>query len=285
MAGNRGGVAADYVSPHTRWALLRDDYPRARYTFDFATGSQLGIPKDWGGGDTQFITCTIDLGDGTEPMRAWREIDVAKTAENLTVLRTKALGRATRMAGYPDRKAELSSVLMWRQRKHEMGEAMAEEISANVAGALPVTVSTFPATQALNSSSAYRPAIVNTQAALEDALSAAAVEGSDEEPPADPDEVAAEPDIEPDADPDTGEITGGPHLPLAPDGPPTDWTYDSLVAAFRAAFSGLSAAQQKAVRAWTKANSVNMSEPGSFDKAMALLAHVQSIVNSAQELA
>lgn len=133
-------IDENYVSPHTRFALLLDDHPEADHHFGWASADELGIPPSWAQGYSEFVTCTIEI-PGHKPVVRWKEIadDEDRNPEELVKAQAKALGRAARAAGYPDRMQDLRAMVLWRQRKAEaaLGGGSAVTPDALPAGTSP----------------------------------------------------------------------------------------------------------------------------------------------------
>jgi hypothetical protein len=130
MADERRGLAG-YASPALRWAMLLEDHPTAKVTYGTQSADDGGIPEDWRENCQGLVTASIDFGDGREPITAWKEVpetewikgkkqDFEKNPENLVKLRTQALGRALKQAGYPDGIDDLRPLITWRRRLLEL---------------------------------------------------------------------------------------------------------------------------------------------------------------------
>lgn len=127
-------ISADYASPNMRWALLIEDHPGADHTFREGLASEVGVPKEFGG-DKPVVICTIEFPAeaNLKPAVGYKEITDTKKREIPRtewtpalwhLLCTKALGRACKRAGYPDKMPELKALMLWRRRAAEM-EALA----------------------------------------------------------------------------------------------------------------------------------------------------------------
>jgi len=117
-------IDEQYASPGLRWGLLQDDYPEAtnEYTLITAEGIPGGHP--FAGPDDEFVLCTIafPLPCRKAPAYGWKPLSEARNRddESYAALRTKALGRALKDAGYPDKLPDLKALTFWRKRSAEI---------------------------------------------------------------------------------------------------------------------------------------------------------------------
>lgn len=130
-----GQISKTYAAPGLRWGLLLEDHPEAYVEFDIVPGHTLGIPASQGA-DEEFVTATIMFPEHTKrlPVTGYKPMlsKIGKEAtggsagldhpsDRITVLRTKALGRALKRAGYPDDIVDLRALVVWRTRDAEIG--------------------------------------------------------------------------------------------------------------------------------------------------------------------
>lgn len=127
-----GQISESYASPGLRLGLLLEDHPEATYDFRLATGKELGVPTEYGGGSKKFCVCVIKFGAGRADVMAWKPVAGNGTPDEWNILCTKTLGRALKRAGYPDDLHDLKALVLWRQRE--------AEIAAIKAGSLPLEV-------------------------------------------------------------------------------------------------------------------------------------------------
>jgi hypothetical protein len=119
-----------YASPNLRWSLLLKDHPGAEYDFELWEGAQLNLPAEFGR-DRKYCVCIITLPKHPDevaqrkPIIGWKSISASELTkgdpEVWNVLCTKTLGRALKRAGYPDHLPDLKALLLWYQRKAEIG--------------------------------------------------------------------------------------------------------------------------------------------------------------------
>ena len=124
-----GQISESYASPGLRLGLLLEDHPDATYDFRLASGDEIGVPDEYGGGAKRFCVCTITFGEGRAAVTAWKPVSGNGTPDEWNILCTKTLGRALKRAGYPDDLHDLKALVLWRQRE--------AEIAAIKGGALP----------------------------------------------------------------------------------------------------------------------------------------------------
>jgi hypothetical protein len=132
-------IPETYAPPGLRWGLFLHDHPNAPdpvFRVARYDDPEVNVPEDWAKGGEEhftgeFVVCTIDPGNGSPTITAWREIPgrekrsgswvaVSKTPENWRKLTTMALGRALKQAGYPDDTDDLKTLLLWRRRDVEL---------------------------------------------------------------------------------------------------------------------------------------------------------------------
>jgi hypothetical protein len=154
-------ISPKYASPGLRLGLLLHDHPFAAYRFEHKKGTEIGVPKNFGG-DGDFLLATIIFGDGRADASAWKPLPANGDPDQLNVLQTKTLGRALKKAGYPDDLDDLKALVLWRQRD--------AEIAAITNGTQQVSIA---------SSAAREAGVVPDQ--LQQALSEAAVTSSDDD--------------------------------------------------------------------------------------------------------
>lgn len=112
----------DYASPILRASVFRRMYPGAQISYsvvDIADAFPMGH-RDYEGKALEAVRCEIIFADGTYivahkeiDLKDNRNRDVLQTPENLAKDETKALGRALRDAGIPQRLSELKIVMQW----------------------------------------------------------------------------------------------------------------------------------------------------------------------------
>jgi hypothetical protein len=107
-----------YASPGLRWGLLLEDHPRATHDFKLRSGTEIGIPEEYGG-KGKFCVCTINI-PGQEPIVAYKPVPERGKPDEWVVSCTKTLGRALKKAGYPDDLKDLRALVLWRQRDAEI---------------------------------------------------------------------------------------------------------------------------------------------------------------------
>lgn len=121
MSEQRGGGLADYASPILRAAVFRQLNPDAHITYTIVPIGQ-AFPEghqEYEGKATEAVRCEIVWPDGRY-VTAFKEIDKvdrgrtrAQTPEELAKDETKALGRALRDCGIPQRLTELKLLMQW----------------------------------------------------------------------------------------------------------------------------------------------------------------------------
>jgi len=134
-------ISEFYASPGLRLGLLLDDHPGATYDFKLATGSEIGVPDQFGS-DKQFCLATIKFPRVRADVTAWKPVPAGGTPDDWNILCTKTLGRALKRAGYPDDLKDLKALVLWRQRDAEIAAIRAGTIqhalpSANSIDASP----------------------------------------------------------------------------------------------------------------------------------------------------
>jgi len=114
-------IPATYASPHLRLSLLLFDLPGTEISYEMKTGTELGIPEQFGG-DGNFCVATIHFPPETgRPSVCGYKIAPARgNADEWNILCTKALGRALKKAGFPSDTKDLKTVVLWRQREAEI---------------------------------------------------------------------------------------------------------------------------------------------------------------------
>ena len=146
-------IDPSYMSPNLRWGLFMLDHPGAPDpTYELVSIEESGVPAEFlrdssGGPVTGFVRCTLRDGTGAIVAQDDKEIPTAellrngkvepfkRNAENWRKLRTMALGRALKTAGYPDRTDDLKAFLLYRQRLAELGGPMAPSLPSAAAAA------------------------------------------------------------------------------------------------------------------------------------------------------
>lgn len=111
----------DYASPILRAAVFHRIFPGAQISYE-VVGIEDAFPqghREYEGKALEAVRCTIVFNDGTYIV-AHKEIDLrdrnrdrAQTPEELAKDETKALGRALRDAGIPQRLSELKLLMQW----------------------------------------------------------------------------------------------------------------------------------------------------------------------------
>ena len=134
-------ISEFYASPGLRLGLLLDDHPGATYDFRLATGTEIGVPDQFGS-DKQFCVATIRFPKVRADVTAWKPVPSGGTPDDWNILCTKTLGRALKRAGYPDDLKDLKALVLWRQRDAEIaairgGTAQHVLQSANAIDAAP----------------------------------------------------------------------------------------------------------------------------------------------------
>ncbi len=132
-------ISEAYMTPNLRWGFYVLDHPGApEPTYTLLTPEEAGVPaafcRDETGGPVEaFVRCTLKDAAGNivatgdreiptnEKRRTGKMAPFARTAENWRKLRTMALGRALKAAGYPDTTDDLKAFLLYRQRLLEFG--------------------------------------------------------------------------------------------------------------------------------------------------------------------
>lgn len=113
---------ADYASPILRMAVFRQLHPGATVSYTVCE-MQSAFPTghtEYEGKATEAVRCEIIFDDGTFIV-AHKEIDrvdnrnraIVQTPEELAKNETKAMGRALRDAGIPQRLSELKLLMQW----------------------------------------------------------------------------------------------------------------------------------------------------------------------------
>lgn len=127
-------IDEQYASPGLRWGLLQDDYPGATNEFRLVTADGIPGGHPFARDDERFVLCTITFPEGTgkSPAYGWKPLSEARKSddESYAALRTKALGRAIKDAGYPDKLPDLKALTIWRKRTAEVAALAAGHVQA-----------------------------------------------------------------------------------------------------------------------------------------------------------
>ena len=111
----------NYASPILRAAVYLRLHPGAEITYNIVPIGEAFPPghREYEGKATEAVECTIINPDGSW-VQAYKECDlvergkpVLQTPENLAKDQTKALGRALRDAGIPQKMSELQTLMRW----------------------------------------------------------------------------------------------------------------------------------------------------------------------------
>jgi hypothetical protein len=131
--------------------MLQDE-PQAEVKFSAQTGTELGIPSNYGGGG-MFCVATITFPEhtGRHPAVGYKTAGSSGNPDEWNILCSKALGRALKRCGYPDDTVDLKALVHWRQR--------VAEIAAIGAGTAQLQLSSAPLDQAIEASGTSRDAI------------------------------------------------------------------------------------------------------------------------------
>ena len=134
-------IAEQYMSPNLRWGLYLQDHPGApQPVFAIVAPTATDVPAGFctdeaGAAVTDFVRCTLCDAEGRvvavgdkeipskEKRRTGQVVVFRRTAESWRKLRTMALGRALKAAGYPDMSTDLRVFLQYRHRLIEFGLA------------------------------------------------------------------------------------------------------------------------------------------------------------------
>jgi hypothetical protein len=127
-----GTISEFYASPGLRLGLLLEDHPDATYTFDFVSGSEIGVPDSYGGSSKKFCFCTIRFAGKRADVSAWKPVPDKGQPDDWNILCTKTLGRALKRAGYPDDLKDLKALVLWRQRDAEISAIKAGSFRPDV---------------------------------------------------------------------------------------------------------------------------------------------------------
>lgn len=160
----------NYASPMLRWGLLLEDHPGATVEYDVVLGEHEGIPPQFGGSN-EFVRAVIHI-PGLPDVAGCKEIPdthvvkgksqpFQRTSDNWQVLRTKALGRALKQAGYPDDLKDLKALMHWRERQ--------AEVAAITAGYTPKQLEAGDKDQALTDAGKSDPEHADEDDDIEDA--------------------------------------------------------------------------------------------------------------------
>lgn len=132
-------ITPGYMSPNLRWGFFTLDHPGSpEPTYRLISPEAAGVPAEFckdaaGAPVTAFVRCElrdvhkhlVATGDreipSQERRRDGRLVPFTRNAENWRKLRTMALGRALKAAGYPDTTSDLKNFLLYRQRLVELG--------------------------------------------------------------------------------------------------------------------------------------------------------------------
>jgi len=146
-------IDEQYASPGLRWGLLQDDYPGASNEYRLVTADDIPGGHPFASPGEEFVLCTITFPPAfhKSPAYGWKPLSEARKRddESYAALRTKALGRAIKDAGYPDKLPDLKALMVWRKR--------AAEIGALAAGNSGVLDSTHEALAALDEAAEPTP--------------------------------------------------------------------------------------------------------------------------------
>lgn len=114
-------ISESYASPALRLGLLQVDHPGAKVTYRLASGEELAIPPNYGGGGS-FCVARIEFptSSGRPPVEGYKSVASKGTADEWNILCSKTLGRALKKAGYPDDLKDLKALVLWRQREAEI---------------------------------------------------------------------------------------------------------------------------------------------------------------------
>lgn len=117
-------IDAQYASPGLRWGLLQDDYPGANAEYELVTAEKIPGGHPFARDGEKFVLCTIHFPADSDksPAYGWKPLSEARKQddESFAALRTKALGRALKDAGYPDKLTDLRALTVWRKRTAEV---------------------------------------------------------------------------------------------------------------------------------------------------------------------
>lgn len=125
MERSSHGGLENYASPHLRAAVFRRLNPDAQISYEVVPIEDAFPPghRKYRGEATEAVRCKITWPDGHYVI-SHKEIDlkderrgsaIEQTPENLVKDETKALGRALRDAGIPQRLSELRELMRWVQ--------------------------------------------------------------------------------------------------------------------------------------------------------------------------
>jgi len=117
-------IDEQYATPGLRWGLLQDDYPGANADYELVTADKIPGGHPFARDDEKFVLCTVSFpaDSGKSPAYGWKPLSEARKQddESFAALRTKALGRALKDAGYPDKLTDLRVLTVWRKRTAEV---------------------------------------------------------------------------------------------------------------------------------------------------------------------
>lgn len=111
-------ISEDYLSTSLRWALFKADHPDGFIEFSEATPEELGIPSSFHKGGDKLCVATLCRFRGDEyPVIAFKSESDAKMKDTDAwhVLCSKAMGRALKKAGYPDKMSDLKVLMNFRK--------------------------------------------------------------------------------------------------------------------------------------------------------------------------
>lgn len=140
---------ADYASPILRASVFRRLYPGAQISYS-VVAIEDAFPmghRDYEGKALEAVRCEIIFADGNYIV-AFKEIDlkdnrnrdVVQTPENLAKDETKALGRALRDAGIPQRLTELKLIMQWYPNVSRETSPNTSSLVRSPVGGTPATV-------------------------------------------------------------------------------------------------------------------------------------------------
>lgn len=122
-------IADDYLSTSLRWSLFKADWPDGAIEFREASAEDLDIPKSFRKDNEMICVATLTRfpNDPTPIMAYKSESSVAGNQRDTDAwhsLTSKAMGRALKKAGYPDRMADLKVLMNFRKSINPVPETV-----------------------------------------------------------------------------------------------------------------------------------------------------------------
>jgi hypothetical protein len=126
-------IADDYLSTSLRWSLFKADWPEGAIEFHEASAEDLEIPKSFRKDGEMICVATLTrFPNDPTPIVAFKSESSVDTKSRDTdgwhSLTSKAMGRALKKAGYPDRMADLKVLMNFRKSINPQPETIINNV-------------------------------------------------------------------------------------------------------------------------------------------------------------